>query len=100
MAPSESRQFKRKDAIGLATKGTLIFGGAGLFMSAIQNTLTKQNVGAWGVITKTGGTVGIAGKSAQVNLVLSYHQAFPSFELREDNINMYSGHGWLLHVFP
>lgn len=62
MAPPESRPFVRRDAVGLATKGTLILGGAGLFMSAIQNTLTKQNVGMFGVITRTGGTVGIFGK--------------------------------------
>lgn len=67
MAPREEEPpFKRRDAIGLATKGTLIVGGAGLFVSAVQNTLTKQNVGALGVITKTGGTVATFGKPSRL----------------------------------
>ncbi|KAH0605803.1 uncharacterized protein H6S33_004260 [Morchella sextelata] len=85
MAPSESRQFKRKDAIGLATKGTLIFGGAGLFMSAIQNTLTKQNVGAWGVITKTGGTVGIA--AAMGGSYMFFRNAAANLRETDDYLN-------------
>ena len=57
----QSKPFVRKDAIGEATKGTLIVGGMGLMLSAIQNSLAKQNVGAFGVITRTGATIGIFG---------------------------------------
>lgn len=64
MAPHhEPGQFKPRDTIGLATKGTLILGGTGLFVSAVQNTLTKQNVGPFGVITRTGGTIATFGNS-------------------------------------
>ncbi|PWY94375.1 NADH-ubiquinone oxidoreductase 213 kDa subunit [Aspergillus sclerotioniger CBS 115572] len=37
----------------------MLTGGAGLFASAVQNTLTRQNVGPMGVFVRTGGTVGI-----------------------------------------
>ncbi|KAL8907841.1 MAG: hypothetical protein Q9207_001164 [Kuettlingeria erythrocarpa] len=37
----------------------MILGGAGLFLSAVQNTLTRQNVTGWGVFTRTGGTIGM-----------------------------------------
>jgi hypothetical protein len=60
MASSE-RQYQPKDAIDAAIKGAMITGAAGLFVSAIQNTLTKQRVGAWGVFTRTGGTIGVLG---------------------------------------
>jgi hypothetical protein len=51
-------QYHPKDAVGGAVKATLVTGAAGAFVSTIQNTLTKQNVGAFGVFTRTGGTIG------------------------------------------
>lgn len=39
----------------------MIVGGAGLFLSAVQNSLTRQNVTGWGVITRTGGTIAAFG---------------------------------------
>jgi len=53
--------YHPKDALGNAIKATLVTGGAGTFISTIQNTLTKQNVGAWGVFTRSGGTIGVFG---------------------------------------
>jgi hypothetical protein len=53
--------YHPKDALGDAIKATLVTGGAGAFISTIQNTLTKQNVGAWGVFTRSGSTIGIFG---------------------------------------
>jgi hypothetical protein len=55
------RLFVPRDAVSEAIKATLITGGAGLMLSAVQNTLTKQNVSAWGVFTRTGGTIGVFG---------------------------------------
>ncbi|KAK6842764.1 hypothetical protein PG990_005301 [Apiospora arundinis] len=49
--------FHQKNAIKSAVTGSLVGGAAGFFASAIQNSLAKQNVGAWGVVTRTGGTV-------------------------------------------
>jgi hypothetical protein len=40
-------------------QATAVTGFAGTFISAVQNTLTKQNVGAMGVITRSGGTIAI-----------------------------------------
>ena len=51
--------FERRDAIGQGTKGALLVGGVGAMMSGIQNSLAKQNLGAFGIITRTGGTIAI-----------------------------------------
>ncbi|KAI1756113.1 hypothetical protein F4782DRAFT_320751 [Xylaria castorea] len=54
---AEERPFHSKDAVKSGLQGALVGGGAGLFFSAIQNSLAKQHVGAWGVFTRTGGTI-------------------------------------------
>ncbi|KAK2628936.1 hypothetical protein QTJ16_002039 [Diplocarpon rosae] len=56
---SANEQYHPKDTIKAAIQGTLVTGAAGGFISAIQNTLTKRNVGAWGVFTRTGGTIAV-----------------------------------------
>lgn len=61
MASEEKALYQPKDAVGIAIESTLILGAAGLAVSAIQNTLTKQNVSGWGVFTRTGGTIAIFG---------------------------------------
>ena len=64
MAPideAEQEVYQPKDAVAEGIRTTLITGGAGLFTSAIQNTLTRQNVSGWGVFTRTGGTIGLFG---------------------------------------
>jgi hypothetical protein len=48
---SEDEQYHPKDAVKAAINGTMITGAAGGLVSAIQNTLTKRNVSAWGVFT-------------------------------------------------
>ena len=52
----EAKPYEYKDAISGTVRTTTFLGGVGLFVSAIQNTLTKQNVTAWGVFTRFGGT--------------------------------------------
>lgn len=47
--------YQPQDAVQSALNTSLIMGTAGLGLSAIQNTLARQNVGAWGMFTKTGG---------------------------------------------
>jgi len=54
-------EYHSKDAIGTAIKATTITGAAGLFVSTIQNSLARQNVGTFGFLTRTGGTVGTFG---------------------------------------
>lgn len=62
---AEDHGYHPKDAIGQAIKATMVTGGAGLFFSTVQNTLTKQNVGMMGVFTRTGGTVAVFGMENQ-----------------------------------
>ncbi|KAI1360198.1 hypothetical protein F5Y08DRAFT_54785 [Xylaria arbuscula] len=54
---AEERPFHQKDAIKSAIQGGLVGGGAGLFASAVQNSLARSHVGVWGVFTRTGGTI-------------------------------------------
>ena len=62
---SEQKRFERRDALGLGVKGALIVGGVGTMLSGVQNSLAKQNVGVFGVITRTGGTIGIFGRNCK-----------------------------------
>lgn len=60
---TEERVYKPQDAIEAAFKSTALTGGFGLFVSAVQNTLAKQNVGPLGIFARTGGTVATFGMS-------------------------------------
>lgn len=53
--------YQPKDAVGATIKATGVTAAAGTFVSTIQNTLTKQNVGAFGVFSRTGGTIAVFG---------------------------------------
>lgn len=53
--------YQPKDALGAAIKATTVTAAAGAFVSTIQNTLTRQNVGAMGAFTKFGGTTAVFG---------------------------------------
>lgn len=57
----EERTYQPKDAVGSGLYATLITGGAGLTVSAVQTTLTRQNVGGWAVFTRTGGVITLFG---------------------------------------
>ena len=48
--------YHPEDAIANATRMAGVMGFAGLGLSAIQNTLSRSNMGAWGMFTKTGTT--------------------------------------------
>jgi hypothetical protein len=63
---SEDEQYHPKDAVKAAINGTLITGAAGGLVSAVQNTLTKRNVGAWGVFTRSGSTIAVFGGSCSI----------------------------------
>lgn len=60
----EDHSYHPQDAVSAAMKATALTGGVGLFASAVQNTLTKQNVGPFGVFMRTGGTIGVLGKTS------------------------------------
>lgn len=55
--PVEEKPFHQKDAIKSGLQGLVVGGSAGFFLSAVQNSLAKRNVGAWGVFTRSGGTI-------------------------------------------
>lgn len=57
MATKDKPTYQPQDAISQSLHSTMILGGTGLFVSAVQNTLTRQNVSAWGVVTRTGSTI-------------------------------------------
>ncbi|KAN0080554.1 hypothetical protein V8E54_003758 [Elaphomyces granulatus] len=59
LQPAEEKKYHPKDVISAAMKTTMLTGGIGLFASAVQNTLVKQNVGPWGVFVRTGSTITI-----------------------------------------
>lgn len=53
--------FHPRDAIGEGIRGATYLGGAGLFISAIMNSMSKQNVGTFGIISRTGGSIALFG---------------------------------------
>lgn len=54
--------YKSVDVISETLKGLLITGGAGLGVSTIQASLTKQNIGAFGAFTKYGRSIAVFGR--------------------------------------
>ncbi|KAF1817659.1 NADH-ubiquinone oxidoreductase 213 kDa subunit [Eremomyces bilateralis CBS 781.70] len=60
MAPSNhgsDGHYEPEDAIGATIKTTAITFGAGGLLAAAQTSLTKQNIGAFGIFTRYGNTV-------------------------------------------
>lgn len=53
--------YQPQDALGSAIKNTIAVGTAGLFVAAVQSTITKDNVGALGVFSKFGSTTAMFG---------------------------------------
>jgi hypothetical protein len=52
----DEKTYHPVDAIKHATQGSVITGSAGFLLSAAQNSLYRQNVGALGVLTRCGTT--------------------------------------------
>ena len=57
----QEEAYEPQDALGKTIPAALIAGTAGLLASAVQNTLTKENVGPMGVFTRTGGQIATFG---------------------------------------
>src|SRR5437763_5518203 len=55
--------YEPKDAIAQSVRSATFTGSAGLLLAAVQNTLSRENVGAFGVFTKFGGTIALFGIS-------------------------------------
>lgn len=71
MLSEEEAIYQPKDAVALGIESTLVTGAAGLAVSAIQNTLAKQNVSGWGVFTRTGGTIAVFGSLPIIDSVVA-----------------------------
>lgn len=67
-AHHEDGQYHAKDTISATIKATMITSTAGLFTSAVQNSLAKQNVGPLGIFTRTGGTIAMFGQHDLLSL--------------------------------
>jgi len=58
--------YHSKDALNSSVHHGLIGGAAGFFSAAIQNSLSKTNVGSMGVFTRHGVTIGTYGTSCHL----------------------------------
>jgi hypothetical protein len=56
---SQEHAYHAQDTIGRTIKTVGLTGSVGLFASAVQNTLARQNVGPWGIFVRSGGTIGV-----------------------------------------
>ncbi|KAL4921634.1 hypothetical protein BDW62DRAFT_208220 [Aspergillus aurantiobrunneus] len=56
---AEDHHYHPQDTIARTMKTTGLTGSVGLFASAVQNTLARQNVGPWGIFVRSGSTIGI-----------------------------------------
>lgn len=91
MAPlPQSEQYQPKDALAAAGQGTLVMGSAGALLSAVQNSLAKQNIGAIGFITRTGGTIGLFGAFNAISSTDGSHF------LQDLNISWHGSNIWRL----
>lgn len=57
----EGPLYQPQDAIAKTVKSAVVVGGAGLLLAAVQNSVSKQNVGAFGVFSRFGGTFALFG---------------------------------------
>ncbi len=57
-----SAQYEPVDAVATTVRTTAIMGAAGAVMSSVQNSLARQNIGAMGIFTRTGGTIATFGR--------------------------------------
>ncbi|KAL8872079.1 MAG: hypothetical protein Q9174_002230 [Haloplaca sp. 1 TL-2023] len=84
MASEEGTTYQPKDAISATVRSTMILGGAGLFLSAVQNSLTRQNVTGWGVITRTGSTIWMFGTIRSFPAILGFGAALSVLQFAFD----------------
>jgi hypothetical protein len=59
--PPEEHPYHPKDAVRAAAIAGAITGGSGLLAAAVKSAYTAQNIGAFGALSRFGGTVAIWG---------------------------------------
>lgn len=72
---TEQAVYHPKDAIAFTTSTTFKIGMAGLAISAVQNALKRENIGAMGVLTRTGGTIVTFGRGPLMTIEDDHCQA-------------------------
>jgi hypothetical protein len=55
--------YRPVDTLSQTVKATLQTTAAGAIVAGVQNTMSKQNVGAMGIFTRSGGTIALFGMS-------------------------------------
>jgi hypothetical protein len=58
-AADDGPVYQPQDALGRSARSAAITGAAGLFIASVQNTVAKEQVGAFGVFTRFGTTIGL-----------------------------------------
>ncbi|EXJ56551.1 hypothetical protein A1O7_06895 [Cladophialophora yegresii CBS 114405] len=51
--------YQPQDALGRSARSAMMTGAAGLFIASVQNTVAKEQIGAFGVFTRFGRTIGL-----------------------------------------
>lgn len=62
---SHDDTYQPRDTLANTAKTTLQLTTAGAVVAGVQNTLRKQNVGAMGIITRSGGIIALFGASLE-----------------------------------
>lgn len=73
--------YHPQDALGASIRSTALTGAAGLFLAAVQNTVAKENVGAFGVFTRFGRTIGIFGTAWNGSIEISRDMGSDTIQL-------------------
>ena len=60
---SHDETYHPRDTLANTANTTLQLSVAGTILAGVQNTLRKQNVGAMGIITRSGGIIAVFGAS-------------------------------------
>jgi len=68
--------FEHKSALQSAYRVGTIAGVAGIFVSTVQNAFANHSRGAFGVITRSGGTIGFFGAFVEFCLLTSSFTSF------------------------
>lgn len=58
---AEETTFHPRDALSNTASTTLQTTAVGAIVAGVQNTLRKQNVGAMGILTRSGGIIALYG---------------------------------------
>jgi hypothetical protein len=64
MADQPEDHFEPRDTLANTANTALKLTVVGVIFAGVQNTLRKQNVGAMGILTKSGGIIALYGASA------------------------------------